>query len=102
MLLLLKGAAEAVAIQNLHCQPPHYGQDHAKLVRHQSKQPAQLVEECSPPQFWMPAVIRDAPIKKMVTPVTTGGKTRLSILGGMKERATDHQQQTSSVPRILP
>lgn len=37
--------------------------------------------------------MRPAPMRKMVRPVTMGGKHRFSMRGGMKESSTASQQQ---------
>lgn len=37
--------------------------------------------------------MRPAPMRKMVSPVTMGGKHRLSMRGGMKDSSTASQQQ---------
>ena len=41
-------------------------------------------------------------MRKMVVPVTKGGKQRRRALGGMKDRMTVSQQHTSCVPNMRP
>jgi len=43
--------------------------------------------------------MRAAPIKKTVTPETSGGKRRWMARGGRKERAISSTDPTATVPR---
>lgn len=57
----------------------------------------------APPAHWeRPTGMSEAPMRKTVVPVTSGGKAARRARGGRKERATSSKAATMIVPSHLP
>ena len=62
-----------------------------------------LAQALEPPaQFWKPVSMRWMPMSMTVGPVTSGGKMRLRMRGGVKDMRISRSAQTHCVPRMAP